>query len=155
MTTQTDDPFLAGGESLPGVKFENVGDTLVGQIVAIRQAKDLDMNGVQRTWQNGDPRMVWVFDICTAADGGEADQALWVRGNIYTVTKEAIKAAGINTVGAVIKLVHSGLGTPPSRGLNAPKLFTCQAKAGPPIKPRADDFTGGGSATGDDFDSPF
>jgi hypothetical protein len=75
-----------------------------------------------------------------------------VRGNIYTVTKDAIKAAGIGTVGAIIKLTHSGLGTPPSRGLNAPKLFTCQAKAGPPIKPPANDpFTTPAAAAGDDF----
>lgn len=134
------DPFLAGGESLPGIKFENVGDTITAQIVGLRQAKDMDVEtGLQKTWPNGDPRMVWVFDMCTAADGGPADACLWVRGNIYTVTKEAIKEAGIGTLGAVIKLTHSDLGTPPKKGLRAPKLFTCKAKAGPPIKPPAAD----------------
>lgn len=152
MSTQTDDPFLAGGESLPGAKFENVGDTLVGQIVSIRQTKDIDLEtGVQKTWDNGDPRMVWVFDICTACDGGEADQSLWVRGNMYTATKEAIKAAGIGTVGAIIKLTHHDLGTPKKKGFKPPKLFTCQAKAGPPIKPpAADPFANPAAAVTDD-----
>jgi hypothetical protein len=146
MTDTSTDPFLAGGESLPGAKFENVGDKLTGQIVAMRQVPDLDLEGVQRTWPNGEPRKVWVFDICTAADGGAADVALWVRGNIYTVIREALKEAELATVGAVIQLTHSGLGDPPKKGYHPPKLFTCKAKAGPAIKPPADSFVD---------DSPF
>ena len=135
------DPFQEGGDSLPGIKFTDVGDKATGQIIAMRQVVDKDINGVVRKWSNGDDRMVWVFDLDTTGDG-VADSSLWVRGNMYTAIREALKDAGIPTVGAMIQVTHHALGTPPSKGMNPPKLFTCKAKAGPPIKAPADPFSG-------------
>lgn len=134
------DEFQSGGESLPGFKFENVGDKLTGQITAMRQVDDRDLDGNTRTWPNGDVRRVWVFDVDTDKDG-VADHSLWVRGNMFTVIREALKEAGVATVGAAIQLEHHALGTPKQRGYHPPKLFTCKAKAGPPLKPKADAFT--------------
>lgn len=142
--TATTDAFQDGSESLPGFKFANLGDKVTGQITAMRQVKDIDLDGIQRKWPNGDDRMVWVFDLDTDEDG-DADQALWVRGNMYTAIREALKAAGVPTVGAIIRVEHSELGTPPAKGMNAPKLFTCKAKAGPPLKPPTDAFSGADS----------
>lgn len=138
----TDDPFQSGGESLPGYKFENVGDKLVGQITDMRQVNDLDMDGEQRYWDAAktQPKLVWAFDIDTDEDG-VADHALWVRGNMYTALREALKEAGVATVGAVISLTHHALGEPPKKGYHAPKLFTAKAKAGPPLRPKVDAFS--------------
>ena len=144
------DPFQEGSESLPGIKFTDIGDKVTGQITAIRQARDLDINGEQRKWPNGDDRMVWVFDMDTDEDG-QADHALWVRGNMYTVVREALKEANVPTVGALVRIEHHALGTPPAKGMNAPKLFTCKAKAGPPLKPKADAFSGPADDTDDAF----
>ena len=107
------DPFQEGGDSLPGIKFTDVGDKATGQILAMRQVVDKDINGVVRKWSNGDDRMVWVFDLDTTGDG-VADSSLWVRGNMYTAIREALKDAGIPTVGAMIQVTHYALGTPPS-----------------------------------------
>jgi len=137
----TTDPFLAGGDSLPGVKFANVGDTITGQIIEARQVPDRDLEGNVRKWDNGDDRTVWVFDLDTDSDGA-ADQSLWVRGNMFTAIKAALIEAGVSTQGAVVKVTHHALGDPPKKGYHAPKLFECKAKAGPPLRPKtADAFT--------------
>jgi hypothetical protein len=138
------DPFQAGGESLPGFKFASVGDKLVGQIIDARQVPDRDLDGNVRKWDNGDERTVWVFDVDTDSDG-TADTSLWVRGNMYTVIRQALIDAKVPTVGALISVEHHALGDPPKKGYHAPKLFTAKAKAGPPLKPKtADPFSGGG-----------
>ena len=143
----TTDPFLAGGDSLPAAKFPNVGDKVTGQILDARQVVDKDIDGVIQRWDNNDERKVWVFDLDTDEDG-VADHTLWVKGNMYTVVREALKTANVATVGAKIRLTHHALGEPKKKGYNPPKLFTCEAKAGPPIKVR-DTFTA------DDTSEPF
>ena len=136
------DPFQAGGESLPSFKFANVGDELTGQIVGAKEVDDRDLEGELRTWPNGDPRKVWVFDLDLNADG-QADASLWVRGNMFTVLRAALKEAEVATIGALIRLKHHALGEPAKKGYNAPKLFECKAKAGPALKPQvADPFSG-------------
>jgi len=137
MTSQ--DPFLDGGDSLPGFKFANVGDKLTGQIIEARQVPDRDLEGNVRKWDNGDERTVWVFDVDTDSDG-TADHSLWVRGNMFTVIREALREAGVGTVGASIQVTHHALGEPPKKGYHPPKLFTAKAKAGPPIKVKVDSF---------------
>lgn len=134
------DPFQSGGDSLPGFKFTTVGDKLTGQIIEARQVPDRDLDGTVRKWNDGTERTVWVFDVDTDNDG-VADHSLWVRGNMFTAIREALKAAGVATVGAVVQVEHHALGTPPQKGYSAPKLFTAKAKAGPPLKPKADAFT--------------
>ena len=136
------DPFQAGTDSLPALKFENVGDKHTGQITDARQVPDRDLDGNVRTWANGDPRSVWVFDVDTDNDG-IADHSMWVKGNLYKVLLDALKEAGINTIGAVIQVEHHEVGIPKQKGYNGAKLFTAKAKAGPPLKPKADAFTGG------------
>lgn len=144
MTTQTD-PFL-GGDSLPGASFPNVGDSITGQIVDMRQIDDKEPNGNVRKWDNGDTKKVWVFDLDTNQDG-TADTSLWVRGHMYTVVREALRAAGLSTLGTIIKVTHSGLGEK-KLGMNPAKLYTCQAKPGPVLVPKNDPFAG-------DSEEPF
>lgn len=141
MTDTTTDAFQSGGDSLPGFKFSEVGDKVQGQITAMRQVEDRDLDGEIRTWPNGDTRMVWVFDLDTTGTG-EADTSLWVRGNMYTAIRDALKDAGIATLGAQIQVSHHALGDPPKKGYHPPKLFTAKAKAGPPLRPPTDAFSG-------------
>ena len=138
----TDDPFQTGGDSLPAIKLAEVGDKCTGQIITARQVEDRDIDGTVRHWDNGDTRMVWVFDLDTDGDG-QADGSLWVRGNLYTAIRDALKTAEVPTVGAMIAVTHHALGTPKVKGYHPPKLYTAKAKAGPPIKPPADPFSGG------------
>lgn len=138
----TTDPFLDGGDSLPVLKFPDVGDSHTFQIIAARQVQDRNIDGDLLTWDDGKPRMVWVFDVDTSASGGPADASLWVKGNLYTVIREALKDAKLGTVGAVVKATHHALGEPKKKGFHAPKLFEAKAKPGPAIKPPTDAFTG-------------
>ena len=135
------DEFQEGGSSLPSIKFPNIGDSATGQIITARQVQDRNIDGDLLTWDDGKPRMVWVFELDTTGTG-EADSTLWVKGNLYTVVREALKEAGVPTVGAKIKVTHHALGEPKKKGFNAPKLFQAVAKAGPPIKPPTDAFSG-------------
>lgn len=114
------DEFLNSSSSLPAVSFREVGDRAEGVIVNTRKLEDRDMDGELRTWPNGDPKHVWVFDIDTA----DGQMALWVRGNMVTAIREAAQKAQIsNMVGAKLTIEHHALGEPAKKGYNAPKLY--------------------------------
>ena len=114
------DDFLAGGESLPAAKLTNIGDKVTGVIKQTRKLEDRDLNGDLRTWPNGDPKHVFVFDLETT-DGA---QALWVRGQMVSAIKEAAREAKVtNLIGATLDLQHHALGEIKQKGYNAPKLY--------------------------------
>lgn len=133
--TSNNDPFLSGGDHLPLVSWE-VGMEVEGQILEMRQVQFNDLaTGKPKTWDNGDAKKDWVFDIDTNADGNP-DTSMVVNGNLYTKMREALTEAGLATVGAYVRVTHTELGTPKQKGFNPPKLFTVRAKAGPTIKPK-------------------
>ena len=144
----TTDPFLDGGNSLPALKFPNVGDSHTFQIIDVRERQDRSIDGDLLTWDDGKPKMVWVFDVDTTASGGPADASLFVKGNLYTVIRQALKDANVATIGAVVKATHHAVGEPKKKGFTPPKLFEAKAKPGPAIKPPSDAFTG-------DSEEPF
>jgi len=114
------DDFLAGGESLPAVKLANIGDKISGVIRQTRKLEDRDLDGEMRTWPNGDPKHVFVFDIETS----NGAQALWVRGQMVSAIREAAKTANVtNLVGCTIEVQHHALGEAKQKGYNAPKLY--------------------------------
>ena len=77
------DPFQEGGDSLPGIKFTDVGDKATGQIIAMRQVVDKDINGAVVTE--------------VANDGPAADKRLQP-GDVITEAgeKEVLGAADIS-----------------------------------------------------------
>ena len=114
------DEFLNSSSSLQAVSFREVGDRAEGVIINTRKLEDRDMDGELRTWPNGDPKHVWVFDIDTV----DGQMALWVRGNMVTAIREAAQKAQIsNMVGAKLTIEHHALGEPAKKGYNAPKLY--------------------------------
>lgn len=146
----SNDPFQSGGDHLPLQSWDTPGTTLTGQILEIRQVQFNDLqSGSPKTWPNGDPKKDWVFDLDTNEDG-TADTSVVVAGNLYSKMMEALKEAGVPTVGALVRIKFTELGTPKQKGFNPPKLFEVKAKAGPAIKPKADAFTGGGSLADDE-----
>lgn len=132
-TTQTDD-FMAAS-SYPAVEFKNVGDMRTIVVREVHKKIDIDMDTDKpKTWPNGDP--VHVFQFNGESDG--ETKSLWVRGNLVKAVREAVAAAGLATViDAKLTIKFDDLGTPPKRGLNAPKLFKVKAEAAAP--PPADD----------------
>lgn len=130
------DEFLAGGASFPAVKFPNVGDTVKGVVGNIKKLEDRDLSGEVKTWPNGDPKHVFVFDLETE----DGTVALWVRGNMVKAIKEAAYAAEIKQmVGCTLAVQFTGLGEA-KKGMNAPKLYKAQIKAPAPTTITADDL---------------
>lgn len=124
------DDFLTGGESLPAVKLTNVGDKITGIITQTRKLEDRDLNGELRTWPNGDPKHVFVFDL----DTSNGKQALWVRGQMVSAIKEAAREAKVtNLIGATIDLQHHALGEIKQKGFNAPKLYRAKITPASPV----------------------
>lgn len=123
------DDFLSGGASFPAVKFTAVGDTVKGTITNIKKLEDRDPSGEVKTWPNGDPKHVFVFDLDTA----DGTVSLWVRGNMVKAIKEAANAAGVKEMtGCTVAVQFTGLGEA-KKGMNAPKLYKAQVKA--PVAP--------------------
>jgi len=121
------DDFLSTSNSLPAVSFRDVGDRAEGVITNTRKLEDRDMDGELRTWPNGDPKHVWVFDLDTA-DGAVA---VWVRGNMVTAIKEAAAKAKVSTmIGSKLTIEHHALGEPAKKDYNTPKLYRAKMEAG-------------------------
>lgn len=123
------DDFIQGATGgLPAVRFSAVGDTVKGQILNVTKLEDREPDGTIKRWDSGEPKHVWVFDLDT--DGtGIADQALWVRGNLVKVLREALATAGLKPSDQpTIEVKHHALGEVKTRGYNAPKLYKARAE---------------------------
>lgn len=120
----SNEDFMAeGGESL---KFENIGDTHTGKLLSIGSQNDTDPNGTVKTWPDGNPKKVWMWDLDTA----DGPATLWVRGNLVKVLREAAKKAGATSqaelIGATVTVKHHALGEATTKGFSPAKLY--QAK---------------------------
>jgi len=129
-TTPPADPFMEGGNA-PGLKFPEVGDIRTIIVRKVSEQIDTEPDGTPRTWPSGQPKMVYVFN---GESDGEA-ASLWVRGNLVTAIREAVKTAGLKTVvDTKVTVKRLADGTPPSRGMNAPKLYAAKVE---PVAPLA------------------
>lgn len=123
-STQTVDPFMDGGNA-PGIKFPEVGDVRRIIVRKSTEQNDTEPDGTLRTWPSGEPKKVFIF---TGTSDGE-DASLWVRGNLVTVIREAVVKAGLKTVvDTEITVKRLADGTPPSKGMNAPKLYAAKVE---------------------------
>jgi hypothetical protein len=112
----------------PAIKFDTPGQvsTIVVRKVTEKVDTDPATNQV-KTWPNGDPKMVFVFD-------GEDEQgdpvSLWVRGNMVKAIREATSAAGLKTViDTRVTIKFDSLGDQPNKALKPPKLFKAKVEA--------------------------
>ena len=128
------DTFM-GEETLPYLKFENVGDI---RTITVREVtKTIDTFGGEiRTWPNGDPMHVFIFKGESAGE----EVNLWVRGNLVKTVKEAVRAAGLTTVvNTKLTIKFDSLGDAPKKGFKQPKLFKVKIETVEPLT--ADPFT--------------
>ena len=135
------DPFTAsGGSGAPAVTFPEIGATFTGVVTKVDELPDKDPQGVIKTWDDGNPKKVFVF-TCTD-DTGE-QRSLWVRGNMVKAIREAVATAGVPTViGNKIKVKHHALGEA-KKGFAAPKLYQAKIEKLAPVAPATpvdDDF---------------
>jgi hypothetical protein len=121
--------FLDGGTSLPSVTFAEIGDKVRGQIITQDERDDTKPDGTLNTWPDGRAKKVFIFGLDTDGDG-QADQTLWVRGNLVKALRDAMKAAGCTSaLGTHIEVTHHALGDK-RPGFAQAKLFTAKAKPG-------------------------
>jgi hypothetical protein len=119
----------AGGPKLPALKFVKVGDTHTGVVTEVTKLQDKDPTGTVKTYDNGDPRWVFVFTLETVIGASN----LWVRGQMVRAVREAAEKAGVSTlVGSTLSVRYTGDGEKKSAAFNAPKLYA--AKVDAPVK---------------------
>jgi len=119
----------AGGPKLPALKFVKVGDTHTGVVTEVTKLQDKDPTGNVKTYDNGDPRWVFVFTLETVIGASN----LWVRGQMVKAISEAAEKAGVSTlVGSTLSVRYTGDGEKKSAAFNAPKLYA--AKVDAPVK---------------------
>jgi hypothetical protein len=119
----------AGGPKLPALKFAKVGDTHTGVVTEVTKLQDKDPTGNVKTYDNGDPRWVFVFTLETQIGASN----LWVRGQMVKAIREAAEKAGVSTlVGSTLSVRYTGDGEKKSAAFNAPKLYA--AKVDAPVK---------------------
>lgn len=119
----------AGGPKLPALKFVKVGDTHTGVVTEVTKLQDKDPTGNVKTYDNGDPRWVFVFTLENQIGASN----LWVRGQMVKAIREAAEKAGVSTlVGSTLSVRYTGDGEKKSAAFNAPKLYA--AKVDAPVK---------------------
>ena len=124
------------GTKHPALTFPTVGTTHTGVVLEVKKLEDKDMvTGQPKTFDNGDPRWVFVFTLET----GTGTANLWVRGQMQRAIREAAEKAGVQTlVGATLSVRYVGDGEKKSAAFNAPKQY--QAKVEAPVKDASADM---------------
>jgi hypothetical protein len=115
----------SGGPKLPALKFVKVGDTHTGVVTEVTKLQDKDPAGNVKTYDNGDPRWVFVFTLDTPTGASN----LWVRGQMVKAIREAAEKASVKTlVGSTLSVRYTGDGEKKSAAFNAPKLYAAKVE---------------------------
>ena len=115
----------SGGPKLSALKFAKVGDTHTGVVTEVTKLQDKDPAGNVKTYDNGDPRWVFVFTLDTPTGASN----LWVRGQMVKAIREAAEKASVKTlVGSTLSVRYTGDGEKKSAAFNAPKLYAAKVE---------------------------
>lgn len=123
----TVEELLAGGSSLPSVKFPSIGDNYKGMVVdqEIRQQREFNPEGPGelKTWDDGKPMMQIVL---TVEDKHKEVSRLYIKGRMMKVAKAALRGASMVSFkpGTLVDVTHIGVAS------NNAKEFDFKVKAG-------------------------
>jgi len=140
--------FLFGGGG-KAAKFDNIGDTVEGQITDAQITQQTDMETNQPlTWPDGSPRMQLVVTLQTTERVDEQDDGvrrIYAKGGRYEVASgtgtslkdaiaDAVRKAECRSLdeGGTLKVGYTGEGKKTNRGFSAPKLYRATYTA--PVK---------------------
>lgn len=127
--------FMGGGGA-PAVKFEAPGDTVTGVVTKVDKKIDTDPEGNIKTWPDGSPMHVFIFTM--DVDGEE--RSLWVRGNMVTAVRDAVRAAGLTgPLNTKLTVKHTEVGEPRAKGYRGAKLFKAKCEPAAVKTPTAGD----------------
>lgn len=119
------------GGTIPAVKFETIGDKVLGKVTGkeLRQQTDMD-TGKLLTWPDGRPKMMGVLTLSIHPDAreGESDdglRTLYVRGYMQRAFVEAVRAAGRRdlNLGDMVEVEFTGRDEPTDVGRDGAKQF--------------------------------
>ena len=115
----------ASGPKLPALKFTTVGEVHTGRVTAVTKLEDRDPAGNPKTYDNGDPRYVFVFTL----DQPTGAANLWVRGQMVKAIREAAEKAKAQTlIGCTLSVKYTCDGDKKSEAFNAPKLYAAKVE---------------------------
>lgn len=144
MTITPPDPSaLLMGSGSPSAKFDNIGDAVRGEILAVETKQQTDLDGKPKFWDDGNP--MWQVVVTLQTDerdpeigDDEGKRNVYLKGsNKYASTSkavaDAVRAAGAAKleVGGTLALQYVGDGERTKSGFNPPKLY--QAAYKPPV----------------------
>lgn len=139
--------FLMGGSG-KAYEFKAINDSVTGTIIdsKLRQQTDFQ-TGAPQYWNDGSPKMMLQVSLQTSLQDDQDDAGvrnIYLRGGNFTATrgqgssslvavKDAVKRSGATGIepGGTLTLTYTGEGQAPTRGMNAPKLYTAEYK--PPV----------------------
>jgi hypothetical protein len=129
--------LLSGGAK--AFQFNEIGDTVEGDIIDAEVRQQSSMEGELLTWADGKPRMQLVITLQTKLREGDEDdgvRTIYAKGGRYDIAKgegtsmrdaiaEAVRATGASKMeeGDSLVVCWSGLGVA-KRGYQAPHLYT-------------------------------
>jgi hypothetical protein len=136
MTTTSVEDFLAAGGA-PAAKFPSIGTTIKGIVESSVVSQQTDIStGKPKCWDDGNPRMQIVITLATderdvAIDNDDGHRRLFVKGQMLTALKDALRTAGVTApeVGATLAVQYREDGEQKTAGFSAPKLYGAQYKS--------------------------
>jgi hypothetical protein len=136
MTISVENFLNSGGA--PAAKFPNIGSVVKGTVEEASVAQQTDFaTGAPLTWDDGSPRMQLVITLATeerdpSIDNDTGKRRVFVKGQMLTAVKEAIRQAGAKSieVGDTLAIQYKSDGEPPKAGFHAPKIYAAQYKVG-------------------------
>lgn len=131
------DELLSGGGKTFFTKDDPVGRQVTGVVksVSVRQVTSFE-TGKPEFWDDGQPKRQAVITLATSerdpADGDD-DGSRNVYVKMWGEQRKALAKAGTPAVGDTLTVRFASLGTPPSRGMNAPKVYEFTLVKGSPL----------------------
>lgn len=131
----TDANQLLMGSGSAAVKFDQIGASITGTVIAepeARQQTDFRTK-LPETWKDGSPKMQVVVRLSTTLRDPEkpdddGERTLYIKGRELTNTiRAAVRASGANGIhtGGVLTVAYVADG-PADPGMNPPKLYQAQ-----------------------------
>lgn len=133
MSNEALDDLLSSGS--PVVKFPEIGDKVVGTVTSVERTQQTDFDtGKPAFWDDGNPRMQYVFTLATDErdadiDGDDGTRRLFARGQMERAIKDAIRSSGAGKaqiVGGKLAVQYAEDGIPKNPRHNPPKVYRAQ-----------------------------
>jgi hypothetical protein len=145
MTAMDVNDLLAGGQKVPGAKFDNVGDSVAGTIVSAEARQTTDIKtGAPEFWPQGDPKLQVVVTLQTdqrdpSIEDDDGQRRLFAKkpGAMLSAIVEALGGQRLEVGG---RLAVKFTGTEPSStaGFSPKKLYAAAYQ--PPAANQAADL---------------